>query len=60
MGATQMILNAIGAVVVAALTGVLLTVLQLDFGADTNGAISGIAGGMFFMWIMNRKSSNQT
>jgi membrane associated rhomboid family serine protease len=55
MGAAQMIVNVVGAVVVAALTGVLLNLLQLDFGADTNGAISGIAGGMFFMWIMNRK-----
>lgn len=53
------LINGIGAILVAVLTAALLPLLNIDFGGDLNGAICGIAGGVFFIWIQNRKPVNK-
>jgi len=53
------IINGLGAILIAALTAGLLQVLNVDFGPDINGALCGIAGAAFFMWIQNRQPSTK-
>ena len=53
------IINGLGAILIAALTAGLLPILNVDFGGDINGALCGIAGAGFFMWIQNRKPSTK-
>ncbi|MFC1684014.1 hypothetical protein ACFL0R_00880 [Pseudomonadota bacterium] len=53
----SIIINGLGAILIAALTGGLLQIFNVDFGGDINGALCGIAGAAFFMWIQNRQAS---
>lgn len=53
------IVNGIGAILIAFLMAGLLQVLNVDFGPDINGALCGVSGAGFFMWLQNRQPSTK-
>lgn len=57
MGST--IVNGVSAILIALLMAGLLQVLNMDFGPDINGAICGLSGAGFFMYMQNRKPATK-